>query len=307
MPIESSFRLNSNGAFSHAEQPALACCGVTVTLGGHLVLRGVDLELKNAELGVIFGRSASGKTTLLRCITGYLKPASGNIKVSRAPSSRLIGWESSWEEDIPSASLIELWRKLNIRRRNVGSGVLYTVPTETAMMFADDSNLLQQLTSEENLLLALTPICKNNHLRKELVTVILGLVGLLKVRHQVPAELSSGQKRRLSLAQCMIRNPRFIALDEPTSALDTSTKFDILHLIQNLHRSIGLTGLLVTHDVDTVLMLADVVFYLDEGRIVSTERVAIPRPRQLQQLDRQDFINLRQNLLSFLENARDMK
>lgn len=286
-----------------ANVPALSCRGIVYSYCDCDILRGVDLELANGELGVIFGRSASGKTTLLRCITGYLQPASGTIDSSgsrrRAADFRGMALDES------AIRLMKLWKKLDAHRTDCREGPFYSQPAAARMMFADDANILPQLTAEENVHFAVAPICSDAALRRDLVGELLAIVGLSGVRLHRPAELSSGQQRRLSLAQSLVCNPPFLALDEPTSALDTGTKFDILRLVQDLHRAIGLTGLVVTHDIDSVLLLADVVFRLSGGRIVSTDRIVTLQPRRSEDLAREELVSLRQELVDFVSNTEE--
>lgn len=274
---------------------ALDVRDVALALGGRRILKGVDLQLRRGSVAVVFGRSGSGKTTLLRCIAGYLTPEAGAVRISpKRPSGppRIPDpGEQPAEEGILGAWTME--------GRSEG-GLLYGRPSASAMMFADDSNLLPQLTAAENLLLALTPSCNDASTRKVLVAAALAAVGLSEAAGQTPRQLSSGQKRRLSLAQCIIRAPGLIALDEPTAALDTRTKYEMLSMMQTLQARVGLTGLVVTHDIDTVLMLADEIFYFDDGAILHVDKIDIPRPRKPEDLNLAVYTSVHQRLVSFL-------
>lgn len=274
---------------------------VVLALGDRPVLKGVDLQLRRGKVAVVFGRSGSGKTTLLRCIAGYLTSAGGSVRVfPKRPSAVLRS--SGTIENSPEEGILGAW---TMEGRSEG-GLLYGKPSASAMMFADDSNLLPQLTAAENLLLALAPSCSDSTTRKTLVAAALSVVGLSDAARQTPGQLSSGQKRRLSLAQCIIRAPGLVALDEPTAALDTRTKYEMLAMMQNLQAKVGLTGLVVTHDIDTVLMLADEILYFDDGRVLRVEKIGIPRPRKPEDLNLSVYTLVHQRLVSFLMSS-DLK
>ncbi len=269
------------------------CRDVHASLGGTEILKGCDLTLRKNKIAVIFGRSGSGKTTLLRCLTGFLDPDSGTVRV------RMQEPEGSQPVSAdPSPHLLAAWGQKNGMR--AVRGLLYAEPSPSAMMFAEDQNLLPQLTSEENLLLPLAPICSDSNTRNRLAREALDLVGLFEQAGRRPEELSSGQRRRLSLAQCMLRGPQFVALDEPTSALDTHTKYEILTMMQRLQASLGLTAIVVTHDIDTVLLLADEIHFFDDGRIVEVDQVPIAKPRAPEALGGPGYSSLRKRLIDFL-------
>jgi len=280
-----------------ADDVVVECRNLVLRLGKNEILKGCDLALRRHSVAVVFGRSGSGKTTLLKSIAGYLKPTSGSIHVT-ASVPPVPARNAAMRGDHVPNPILGIWTAHGQGGRT--RSFLYADPSPSAMMFADDTNLLPQLTAAENLMLALAPINSDAARRQSLVSAALSLVGLSNVARHKPSQLSSGQKRRLSLAQSLIRVPQFVVLDEPTSALDTRTKFDMLSLIQDLQMRVELTGLIVTHDIDTVLMLADEIVYFDDGRVQKVERVDIPKPREPQDLDWPVYIDIRRRLVDFL-------
>jgi sulfonate transport system ATP-binding protein len=108
---------------------------------------------------------------------------------------------------------------------------------------------------------------------------VLAQVGLADRGGDWPARLSGGQRQRVSLARALVHDPRLLLLDEPLGALDALTRIEMQRLIERLWRRNGFTALLVTHDVQEAVALADRVLLVEDGRIALDERVALPRPR----------------------------
>ena len=109
---------------------------------------------------------------------------------------------------------------------------------------------------------------------------VLDQVGLADRRLEWPARLSGGQRQRVALARALVHRPRLLLLDEPLGALDALTRIEMQGLIEELWRSNGFTALLVTHDVQEAIMLADRVVLIDDGKITEDLRIELPRPRQ---------------------------
>nr|WP_255440421.1 ATP-binding cassette domain-containing protein [Caenimonas sedimenti] len=110
-------------------------------------------------------------------------------------------------------------------------------------------------------------------------TTVLQQVGLGDRGNDWPARLSGGQRQRVALARALVHNPRLLLLDEPLGALDALTRIEMHRLIEDLWRRNGFTALLVTHDVQEAVALADRVILIEDGRIALDERIALPRPR----------------------------
>jgi len=269
------------------------------------VLKGVNLILPEGALGVIFGKSGDGKTTLLKCLMGYLTPTSGMIEWSAKEDDPTATQTDDWSGVGDRAiQLIGVWRELSKQKTNRRMGLrrrlLYTGRNPSLMVFADSSNALPQLTAEENLRMALAPVCADVTLRERAISLLLEITDLEKVRSQKPQQLSTGQLRRLCLAQSLAVNPRLLVWDEPTGGLDSATKYELIRFIQDLRSAVRLPGIIVTHDVETALLLADVIFLFDDGRIAKTRSVDIPFPRSPQDLDGPGYRPLRVEMIRFL-------
>ncbi|MBI3533155.1 MAG: ATP-binding cassette domain-containing protein [Burkholderiales bacterium] len=144
---------------------------------------------------------------------------------------------------------------------------------DTRIMF-QDSRLLPWKRVVDNVALGL-PKAKRPHAAE-----VLAQVGLAEREADWPAKLSGGQRQRVSLARALVHNPRLLLLDEPLGALDALTRIEMHQLIEGLWRRNGFTALLVTHDVQEAVALADRVILIEEGRIALDERITLARPRE---------------------------
>ena len=150
---------------------------------------------------------------------------------------------------------------------------LISINRQSCMMF-QDGRLLPWKRVLENVALGL----KGSH-REEAMTV-LKHVGLEHRIHEWPAKLSGGQKQRVALARALIHKPSLLLLDEPLGALDAFTRLEMQSLIENIWQEHGFTALLVTHDVEEAVSLADRVILLQDGMIAQDVAIPLPRPRQ---------------------------
>ncbi|WP_252503309.1 ATP-binding cassette domain-containing protein [Sporosarcina sp. Marseille-Q4943] len=150
---------------------------------------------------------------------------------------------------------------------------LLTINRQSCMMF-QDGRLLPWKRVLENVALGL----KGSH-REEAMTVLKN-VGLEHRVHEWPAKLSGGQKQRVALARALIHKPSLLLLDEPLGALDAFTRLEMQSLIENIWQKHGFTALLVTHDVEEAVSLADRVILLQDGMIAQDVAIPLPRPRQ---------------------------
>ncbi|MBV8250955.1 MAG: ATP-binding cassette domain-containing protein [Comamonas sp.] len=142
----------------------------------------------------------------------------------------------------------------------------------TRIMF-QDARLLPWLRVLDNVILGL-PESAREQGRK-----VLAQVGLADRENEWPSRLSGGQRQRVALARALVHRPRLLLLDEPLGALDALTRIEMHRLIEGLWRSHGFTALLVTHDVQEAVALADRVVLIEDGRIALDERIDLPRPR----------------------------
>ena len=142
----------------------------------------------------------------------------------------------------------------------------------TRIMF-QESRLLPWKRVADNVALGLPPA------QRGAAAEVLARVGLADRLGEWPARLSGGQRQRVALARALVHNPRLLLLDEPLGALDALTRIEMHRLIEGLWRSSGFTALLVTHDVQEAVALADRVVLIEDGRIALDQRIDLPRPR----------------------------
>jgi molybdate transport system ATP-binding protein len=268
------------------------------------ILNELSFRLPQESIGVIFGRSGIGKTTLLRCLSGYLQPTRGSIRWGVDSPPRRNSFSDINQNSDKAQQLLSLWGEIDKQKSLAKQGIrqtsLYRQQQPAMMVFADCSNALAHLTAEENLELVLSPVCPTKETRTQAISLLLEITALSEVRNQIPAQLSSGQLRRLCLAQSLAVNPRLLVWDEPTSGLDAGTKYDLLNFLQILRLAVPFPILIVTHDIETALLLANNIFLFDNGQIKHTLRIDIPPQRYPHDLDLKQFVPLRQTMLEFL-------
>jgi D-methionine transport system ATP-binding protein len=205
--------------------------------GGEVVaLDGIDLRVPRGAIHGIVGESGAGKSTLIRCVTALDRPTSGSVLVDG--------------EEINAAGERDLRRA----RRRIG-------------MVFQQVNLFDARTAAANiaypLRIAKVPAAR----RRERVAELLDLVGLHGRGDSYPAQLSGGQKQRVGIARALAADPSVLLCDEPTSALDAATTRQILRLIRDVRDRIGLTVLIITHEMSVVREVCDSVTLLDRGRV----------------------------------------
>ena len=200
-------------------------------------LQGIDLDVMRGSILGVIGRSGAGKSTLIRLVNGLERPSAGRVTVDGT--------------DITGLSERQL---RTVRRR-------------TGMIF-QHFNLLSSRTVFDNIAL---PLEIAGTARAEIVRRVdplIELVGLSDKRNRYPAELSGGQKQRVGIARALATQPTILLSDEATSALDPETTRSILDLLVTVNRELGLTILLITHELAVVRNVATDVAVMDQGRIV---------------------------------------
>ena len=210
--------------------------------GATAALDGISLTVRKGEILGIIGRSGAGKSTLIRCLNGLERPDSGEIEIE---GRSITGLDE---------------KELQPLRRRVG-------------MIFQHFNLLSAKTVEDNVALPLkiAGVAKAERLKR--AHELLQLVGLSEKAKAYPSSLSGGQKQRVGIARALAARPALLLSDEATSALDPETTRSILVLLKDINRKLGLTILLITHEMEVVRNIADRVAVIDAGRIVEEGQV----------------------------------
>lgn len=198
---------------------------------------GVSLTVRKGEILGIIGRSGAGKSTLIRCLNGLERPDAGQVFIE--------GREISGLSE----------RELQPLRRRIG-------------MIFQHFNLLSAKTVEDNVALPLKIEGRSKAERLARAAELLDLVGLADKAKAYPASLSGGQKQRVGIARALAARPAVLLSDEATSALDPETTRSILSLLKDINQKLGLTILLITHEMEVIRSIADRVAVIDAGRIV---------------------------------------
>ncbi|MHC5232203.1 methionine ABC transporter ATP-binding protein [Brucella sp. LJL56] len=203
------------------------------------IIDDVSLQIGKGTIHGIIGRSGAGKSTLVRCLNGLVRPNSGEVFIS-------------------GREIITL-----------GQGELRRLRREVSMIFQHFS-LLSSRTAYENVALPLELAGVDYSKIRGRVNDLLDLVGLKEKADAYPSELSGGQKQRVGIARALALEPSVLLSDEATSALDPETTEQILSLLKDINRRLGLTIVLITHEMDVVRQIADHVTVLDGGRVVES-------------------------------------
>ena len=201
------------------------------------VLDGVSLVVQPQERLVVMGQSGSGKSTILRLILGILRPDAGSVFFKQFDITRL--------------------RRRKLQHVRHGIGMVYQY-----------SALMSSRDVRDNVALPLEELTdKSREEIDEIVDAKLDLVGMKEEKNLMPSELSGGMKKRVGLARAIIRRPSCVLYDEPTSGLDPVVSDSINRLIRRLQERLGITSIVVTHDMKSAFDVANRIAYLHEGRI----------------------------------------
>jgi len=220
------------------DESIIAVEDLVVRYGDRTVLDGITFNVRQGEVFVILGGSGSGKTTLLRNLVGLMRPASGRILIKGDDFTAM-------SED----ERIELRKKMG--------------------MSFQSSALLESLSLADNVAL---PLREHTALEESTIDIMtkikLELVGLGGFEDYLPSELSGGMKKRAGIARAMAMDPEFIFYDEPSAGLDPIVAAGIDGLIRKLQETFKITSVVVTHEMESVKLIADTVCMLKGGEIV---------------------------------------
>ena len=220
-------------------EPLVRIRGLKTTLGDKAIFNGVDLEIPRGGITAIMGPSGTGKTTLLRHITGQLLPDAGEVRVDGKDVAKL-------KRD----DLFDLREKIGYLFQNSALLTDFTVFENVAFPLRQHTNLPEELI-------------------RDIVLSKLQAVGLRGAAELMPAELSGGMARRVALARAIVRDPMLLIYDEPFVGLDPIALNQVLKLIRVLNQTLGLTSILVAHELAAVRRVADDIYLIAAGKVVA--------------------------------------
>lgn len=211
---------------------------LTMAFGSKVVLDELDLDVYKGETLAVIGPSGSGKSTVIKVLTGLLAPTSGSVQIE--------GQETSGFDD-------DAWDELRCHM-----GVVFQY-----------SALFDFLSVGENVAFGLRRHFKlpEEEIQRR-VAALLEMVGMPGTQSMMPAELSGGMKKRVGLARALAMQPQVVFYDEPTSGLDPVMTMTISRLIRKTQQTLGVTSVLVTHDMESAYFAADRIAMLYKGKIV---------------------------------------
>ncbi|MBP1926983.1 D-methionine transport system ATP-binding protein [Sedimentibacter acidaminivorans] len=200
-------------------------------------LNGINLDINEGDICGIIGMSGAGKSTLVRCINYLEKPTNGSVIIENKNLSSLND------------------KELRKVRQNIG-------------MIFQQFNLLLQRNVEDNICFPLEISGMNKNECGKRAEELLKLVGLADKRKSYPSQLSGGQKQRVAIARALSTNPKILLCDEATSALDPTTTRSILSLLKEINKKLGITIVIITHEMSVVEEICDYVAIVDNGSLV---------------------------------------
>ena len=213
--------------------------GMSFCRGNRAIFDGVDLDIRRGKVTAIMGPSGTGKTTLLKLIGGQLKPSAGTIRVD-------------------GENLQHLSRK-----------ALYELRRRTMGMLFQSGALLTDMTVFDNVAFPLREHTKlPASVIRNLVLLKLQAVGLRGAQHLMPGELSGGMARRVALARAIALDPQMIMFDEPFTGQDPISMGVLVKLIRDMNHALGLTSVVVSHDVPETASISDYIYLISAGKVV---------------------------------------
>ncbi len=237
--------------------------------GPFTVLDGVNLTVEQGEFICVIGHSGCGKSTLLNMVSGFATPTTGRVALQ---------------------------------------GIPITAPGPDRMVVFQNYALLPWLTAFENIYLAVDSVHPNKSEaeKRDIVNKHLAMVGLTEAAEKKPTQISGGMKQRVSIARALAIRPKVLILDEPFGALDAITKEELQEELLKIWNNNRSTVLMITHDIDEALFLADKLVMMTNGpaaKIGEVMEIPFPRPRDRARImEDPEYYNLRNYALDFLYN-----
>ncbi len=239
--------------------------GLYKSFGELEVLKDINIRIEDKEIFGIIGQSGAGKSTLLRCINGLEKINRGSININGVKVEETKG------------------KDLRVLQKQMG-------------MIFQNFNLLNRLSVYDNVALPLKfwGINTTTPEAKAKIEGLLKLVDLLDKKDARPRELSGGQKQRVAIARALVLDPKVLLCDEATSALDPKITREILDLLQKINREMGITIIVVTHQMEVVKQICEKIVFLKDGRVL-----AEGKPEEL-------FVHPIKEMKSFLQEESNL-
>ena len=224
--------------------------GLRFSRASRLIFDGLDVSIRRGRVTAIMGPSGTGKTTLLRLITGQLKAESGKVVVDGQNVAAL-----------DRSALIELRKSMGMLFQNGALLSDYNAFDNVAFPLREHTRLPEDMI-------------------RNIVLIKLQMVGLRGAANLMPSQLSGGMVRRVALARAMVMDPQLLLYDEPFAGLDPISMGVVMRLIKVTNDALGLTSVVVTHDVREVSQIADYCYVIADGKVVGSGA-----PRDLQKSD----------------------
>ncbi len=222
----------------YEKEPVIKVRKLKIAFGEKVVLNEIDLDLYPGETLAVIGPSGTGKSTVLKVMTGLLRPTSGSVIINGQEVAAFN--ENEWDELRKHMGVVFQYSAL-FDFLNVGENVAFGLRRHFNLPEAE----IQAKVSE-----------------------LLNMVGLPGTEKMLPSELSGGMKKRVGLARALAMQPQIVFYDEPTAGLDPVMTMTISRLIKKTQEQLGVASLLVTHDMESVFLAADRIAMLHNGKIV---------------------------------------
>ena len=238
-------------------------------------VKNVSIDVQKGDVFGVIGYSGAGKSTLVRVINLLQQPTSGSVIVNNQDMLKLS------QKDLRKA------------RRNIG-------------MIFQHFNLMNSLTVYGNVDFPLRDSGLSKAERKKKIDHLLDIVGLSDRAHNYPSQLSGGQKQRVAIARALASDPEILISDEATSALDPKTTTEILNLLGRLNKELGITIVIITHEMDAIKQICNRVAVMENGQLIEEGSLLTIFGQPKEKLTK-DFVNTSTHIGSVLDEIREKK